>query len=106
MGNSFSPASPAKFSAEPGYDLCTGWGTPAGQSLIDVLMPVLNITASGNQLSITWPLIWTNAQLLQNTNHPTANWVPVTNSVNIVNDQFQVAVTPGGAGEFFRLSLP
>jgi hypothetical protein len=27
-GNNFSPGSPAKFSATPGYDLCTGWGTP------------------------------------------------------------------------------
>ncbi len=105
-GNNFSPSSPAEFSAEPGYDLCTGWGTPAGQSLIDALMPVLTINASGNQLSITWPLVWTNTLLQQNANLATTNWVPVTNSVNIVNDQFQVTVTPGGAGEFFRLALP
>ena len=25
--------------ATPGYDLCTGWGTPTGQSLIDALAP-------------------------------------------------------------------
>lgn len=106
VGNNFSPTSPGEFSAEPGYDLCTGWGTPAGQSLIDALMPVLTITPSGNQLSISWPLIWTNALLQQNANLATANWIPVTNSVNIVNDQFQVTVTPGGTSEFFRLSFP
>ena len=27
-----------QFYAVPGYDLCTGWGTPAGQSLIDALV--------------------------------------------------------------------
>ena len=106
VGNNFSTNSPAEFSAEPGYDLCTGWGTPAGQGLIDALMPVLKITASGNQLYVAWPLVWTNAVLQQNANLATTNWVPVTNSVNIVNDQFQVTVMPGGAGEFFRLSFP
>ena len=38
-GNNFSSASPAKFSAVPGYDLCTGWGTPAGSNLINALAP-------------------------------------------------------------------
>jgi hypothetical protein len=69
-------------------------------------MPVLTITPSGNQLSISWPLVWTNALLQQNANLTTTNWVPMTNSVNIMNDQFQVTVTPGGTNEFFRLSLP
>jgi subtilase family serine protease len=106
VGNNFSPSSPSEFSAEPAYDLCTGWGTPAGQSLINALMPVLTITHSGNQLSIAWPAIWTNALLQQNANLATTNWVPVTNAVNIVNDQFQVTVTPGGTNDFFRLSFP
>jgi hypothetical protein len=28
-----------KYFAVPGYDLCTGWGTPAGQNLINTLVP-------------------------------------------------------------------
>ena len=36
-GNNTSPASPAKFYAVTGYDLCTGWGTPNGQKLINAL---------------------------------------------------------------------
>jgi len=36
-GNNFSPSSPAKFAAVAGYDLCTGWGTPAGTALINAL---------------------------------------------------------------------
>lgn len=36
-GDNTSPASPSAFFARPGYDLCTGWGCPAGQHLIDAL---------------------------------------------------------------------
>ena len=36
-GDNTSSASPNQFFAVPGYDLCTGWGTPAGQPLIDAL---------------------------------------------------------------------
>jgi len=37
VGNNFSSSSPAKFPAETGYDLCTGWGTPNGTTLINAL---------------------------------------------------------------------
>jgi len=36
-GNNTSASSPNEFYAVAGYDLCTGWGTPAGQSLINAL---------------------------------------------------------------------
>ena len=36
-GNNETPYSPAEFSAVAGYDLCTGWGTPKGQALINAL---------------------------------------------------------------------
>jgi hypothetical protein len=38
-GNNIWPSSPSQFSAVNGYDLCTGWGTPAGPSLINALAP-------------------------------------------------------------------
>ncbi len=37
-GNNFSSASPSKFPAVSGYDLCTGLGTPAGAALINALV--------------------------------------------------------------------
>jgi len=37
-GNNTWSGSPSQFYAVPGYDLCTGWGTPAGQSLINALV--------------------------------------------------------------------
>ncbi len=41
-GNNFSPDSPSLFNATTGYDLCAGWGTPAGQALIDSLAGAAN----------------------------------------------------------------
>jgi hypothetical protein len=38
-GNNTRNTSPSRYYATPGYDLCTGWGTPAGQALIDALEP-------------------------------------------------------------------
>lgn len=37
VGNNENPLSPNEFVAVPGYDLCTGWGTPKGQALINAL---------------------------------------------------------------------
>ena len=37
-GNNTSSSSPNKFFAVPGYDLCTGWGTPTGSNLINALV--------------------------------------------------------------------
>ncbi len=39
MGNDFNKMSPDLYSAVPGYDLVTGWGSPTGQALIDALAP-------------------------------------------------------------------
>lgn len=36
-GNNAWSSSPTNFYAVSGYDLCTGWGTPAGKNLIDAL---------------------------------------------------------------------
>ena len=36
-GNNTTPTSPNAFYAVPGYDLCTGWGSPVGQSFVDAL---------------------------------------------------------------------
>jgi uncharacterized repeat protein (TIGR03803 family) len=51
-GNNESPTSPNQFVAVPGYDLCTGWGTPAGSNLITAiaLPEPLRITPSAGAL--------------------------------------------------------
>jgi subtilase family serine protease len=40
-GNNTNSYSPANFFATTGYDLCTGWGTPNGANLINLLAPAL-----------------------------------------------------------------
>jgi subtilase family serine protease len=37
-GNNIWPGSSGEYNAAPGYDLCTGWGTPNGQAMIDALV--------------------------------------------------------------------
>ena len=37
-GNNTNSASPERFFAVPGYDLCSGWGTPTGSNLINALL--------------------------------------------------------------------
>ena len=39
-GNNTWSESPTNFYAVPGYDLCTGWGTPMGSNLVNVLAPL------------------------------------------------------------------
>lgn len=39
VGNNTNSVSPNLFFAVPGYDLCTGWGTPTGANLINTLAP-------------------------------------------------------------------
>jgi subtilase family serine protease len=55
-GGNTNGNSPAKYLAVPGYDLCSGWGTPAGGSLISALLqpqaslvvaPQMGLTAIG-----------------------------------------------------------
>lgn len=38
VGNNENSVSPNLYSAKPGYDLCTGWGSPTGQGLINLLV--------------------------------------------------------------------
>ena len=52
-GNNTNPASPTKFSATTGYDLCTGLGTPAGASLINALAGAATPQVVSNSLALT-----------------------------------------------------
>jgi hypothetical protein len=51
-GNNTNASSHTKYFAVPGYDLCTGWGTPTGANMINALVPGFS--------PITPTLAWTN----------------------------------------------
>jgi subtilase family serine protease len=46
-GNNTNGASPNAFYATPGYNLCTGWGTPNGSNLINALTVNLQLAQNG-----------------------------------------------------------
>ncbi|MGO9246666.1 MAG: PKD domain-containing protein [Verrucomicrobiia bacterium] len=88
-GNNTNSASPTKFFAAPGYDLCTGWGTPKGQSLIEALTGLsadlaLTESASPNPATASLPLTYT----LTITNNGPATAIGVT-----VTDALPASVT-------------
>jgi hypothetical protein len=94
-GNNTNASSPNKYFAVPGYDLCTGWGTPTGQSLINALagsLDTLVITpasgfaasgAAGGPFNVT-------AQnfLLTNSSAASFNWT-------LANTSLWLNVSPG-----------
>ena len=79
-GNNFSASSPTNFPAVPGYDLCTGWGTPNGTNLINALVnpdplavsPVSGFISSG---SMGGPFTATSQSFsLTNSGTASLNW--------------------------------
>jgi hypothetical protein len=56
IGSNRTDLSTNKYFAESGFDLCTGWGTPAGQALINALAPadsLVVLPAAGLSLALT-----------------------------------------------------
>jgi len=107
-GNNTNASSANKYFAVPGYDLCTGWGTPNGQNLINalvppdtlIILPPVGFAASGpaggpfspasqkfsltnaGPSSLTWSLVSTSSWLSASVTSGTLA-VGATNSVTI-----------------------
>ena len=94
-GNNVWPSSPNSFYAASGYDLCTGWGTPAGQSLTTALagtpeplgiLPANGFTASGtpggpfNLTATTFELTNYSAAALTWSLINTSSWLQVSST--------------------------
>ena len=107
-GNNFNSSSPANFPAVAGYDLCTGWGTPTGQPLIDALTgppdpltvtPALEFTASGavggpfNVTAQTYTLTNSSATALTWTCETAADWLSVSTGSGTLSPGDAASVT-------------
>jgi len=95
-GNNYSSSSPSKYSATTGYDLCTGWGTPLGNALINALAGPPLIT---NTLAATGTYGAAFSYQIVATNNPTsfgASGLPGGLSVNTTSGL--VSGTPTAVG--------
>ncbi len=100
-GDNTTPSSPSAFYAAPGYDLCTGWGTPTGGNLIQALlappaeslfiMPPFGFTASGptggpfNVSSQTYSLTNIGSSPLNWSLINTSSWLTVSATAGTLN---------------------
>jgi hypothetical protein len=75
-GNDTNASSPNRFFATPGFDLCTGWGTPAGSNLINALVNLGSVTTPPSGYFIT-SIARTNSGVL-------VKWNTTGGSTNVV----------------------
>jgi uncharacterized repeat protein (TIGR03803 family) len=113
-GNNTNSGSPTNFFAVPGYDLCTGWGSPAGSNLINALalppdalqiVPATNFTASG---AVGGPFSPAGATLLlTNIGTNWVNWALGGSSswLNVFPGSGNGTLTPGSPAVLVTLSL-
>ncbi|MFZ0827299.1 MAG: protease pro-enzyme activation domain-containing protein, partial [Verrucomicrobiia bacterium] len=110
-GNNTRAGSPAKFYAVSGYDLCTGWGTPAGQNLINALVnpEALVIAPATGFASIGGaggPFTVTSQNLsLTNAGTNSLSWTLINTSVWLNASPGSGTLTPGGAATAVAVSL-
>jgi hypothetical protein len=110
-GNNTWSGSPAKFCAVTGYDLCTGWGTPAGQRLIDalanpealIITPPTGFTSTGG---FGGPFTITSLDLvLTNVGTNSLTWTLANTSAWLNVSSSGGTLAPGGAAATVTVSL-
>jgi len=110
-GSNESLKSPKKFLAVSGYDLCTGWGTPKGQSLINALANYGNIIITpatgfssagkaGGPFTVT-----TQIFTLTNAGLGSLNWTLANTSVWLKASPTGGTLVSGGAAATVTVSL-
>ena len=91
-GNNTNALSPSSFFAVPGYDLCTGWGTPTGLVLINALsgtamapaVPVqIRMAVVGDLISLSWTGDNPPYQVQVTSNLSDTNWTILASTTNL-----------------------
>jgi hypothetical protein len=110
-GNNTWSSSTNKFYAVSGYDLCTGWGTPAGQGLINALVnaEALLITPPTGFASVGGvggPFTITSQNLtLTNAGTNSLTWTLANPSAWLTTSSTGGTLTPGGPATTVTVSL-
>lgn len=109
-GNNTNANSPDLFYAVGGFDLCTGWGTPKGASLINALVSdLLQITPFTGFVSTGYvggPFSITNQNFtLTNLSAASLNWVVANTSLWLKAWPDNGTLTPSGPATTVAISL-
>ena len=107
-GNNFWSSSPTNYPAVAGYDLCTGWGTPNGQTLINALAdqpdvlavtPAAGFAASGvpagplSPSSVVFTLTNSGPSPLSWSASSTESWLVISTTASTLAPSGQTNVT-------------
>jgi uncharacterized repeat protein (TIGR03803 family) len=110
-GNNTNSSSPTAFFAVPGYDLCTGWGTPTGSNLINALVappdalqisPATILTFTATNHAAFMPA--TRTYSLTNDGPNSLNWVLISTSVWFNASPLSGALSSGGPAAMVTLT--
>lgn len=110
-GSNTNAFSPTKFFAVPGYDLCTGWGTPNGSNLVNALLaplaplrisPDFGLVAGG---PAGGPFTPANLNfVLTNAGNAPLNWTLVNTSLWLEATPTSGTLLPGGPAQTVSLT--
>ncbi len=102
-GNNTNSLSPTNFFAVPGYDLCTGWGTPNGANLINAFSPPPDALQLAPETGVAFaglaggsPVPATQNFYLVNAGTDTLNWSLGNTSVWFSVSPASGSLAPGG----------
>jgi hypothetical protein len=74
---------------------------------VQIQPPLLSILMTAtNAVIVSWPAASTGFNLQQNPGFGPANWLAVTNPVNVVSGKNQVVIAPAATNKFYRLISP
>jgi alpha-L-arabinofuranosidase len=71
--------------------------------LLSFSSPTINVSLSGNNLTLSWPLASAGFTLMSRTNLASGDWTAVSPAPQIVGSQWQATVPITGNAQFFRL---